>query len=163
MGQGRVFQSPAFSGPLQLSQLCFHPANESFVHGVFFLTPVGTARQDKQFLSIRSGDQFDLHAFLDRLPILFGQVVFKLTQHCFGGAHNIRTPSLLNELQVGFTDHPPVHDPYPVGPPVLGFHRDHDVFHGLRIVRIAVKHFVAQRYSVVGHDQPDAHLQTVRP
>jgi len=120
------------------------------------------ARQDKHLLPLRALDQFDLHARLDLVPILLGQVLLELTQHRLGRAHDVVAAPAPKEGQVRLADHPAIHHPDAMGPAVLRFHRPHDLLDRLRVMRMAVKDFIAQGHPVLGHHQTDADLQTIR-
>ncbi|MFH0980548.1 MAG: hypothetical protein V2A79_03300, partial [Planctomycetota bacterium] len=80
----------------------------------------------------------------------------ELPQHGLGRAYDVRSATLAKELQVRFADHPPVHHPHAIRPPVLALHGLDDLFDRLGVVAVALKHLVAQRYSIRGHHQPDA-------
>ena len=132
--------------------------------GLFLGAAVAAAGQYEHFRAVAAivrGDLFDLDAFLHRRPIAFEQVLLEATQHGFGRADDVTAVTLAQHLQIRLADHAAVEHPDALTAAVLLLHRIDDGLERFRIVAIALENFVAQRQSVLGDDQTDAHLRTI--
>jgi hypothetical protein len=84
------------------------------------------------------------------LPVTREKFTFELLQQAFGGANDIASALLLQEVNVFVADHTAIHHPDAVGSAITCFHLLDDFFHCGAIVTVTVKDFVAQGNAFFG-------------
>jgi hypothetical protein len=106
--------------------------------------------------------ELDLDALLHGAPAFCGgKVSAELLQLRLRRADDVAPAGVAQPREILGARHAAIGDPHPSHHAMAGLHGGHDRLQGPRVVGVAGEHLVAQRKTVEGHDQRDAHLLAV--
>ena len=134
------------------------------MHGVLLLPALDRPHEDEGLGPLRPGTTLGLHVLPHRLPVLrVGDLARPFAQLALRRADQVAPPRLAQPGEVLRAGHAPIHDPDPLGLPIAGLHRPHDLLHRGHVGPVAGEQLVAQRHALTGDDQGQADLAAVGP
>ena len=147
---------------LDFLELFPEPFHLAPTQGALLTHPVFAFRQNGEFLVLRQ--EFDPNAFAGGLPGQPGPFLFVLRQPPARRAHQVAHGRIARAhlFQHLLGRDAPIHDPNPLGLPVLFFYFLEKVGQGLLVLGVARQHFIGDRKTLRRDDQGDDHLNAIR-
>src|SRR2546426_1722861 len=158
-----VLQPSGDNALLQSGERLLDAVREAAANRLLFLPTRWGPAQDVGLLPTGHADALAFHLRTVLLPPPFQQFPLELLQLRTRCPHQVRPLAFPQRRQILFAPPPAIKPPYPPRSPVFALHRAQHRLQRGHLRSVAVEHLVAERESLLIHNQRDHHLLAIGP